>query len=191
MLVLVDGLFGSLQALPNAYKQDLHWKNNQCFTESYCMVTVETLNSIKWIILTLGFFVWQQFAAPALILTSFCFLVQVILCVDRAVAGCRAPQNNLWANEPLLWAAALLHSTHLWAAGSNVPTGQAFKFSLLVNLSVSFSVLIAFWLEYMWWPLRWLNRASGMFNNCVFSRWMFCEHEYWHYKYTWGMYGNK
>lgn len=68
---------------------------------------------------------------------------------------------------------------------------SGFQVFSISALSVFFSVLIAFWLEYMWWPLRWLNRASGMFNNCVFSRWMFCEHEYWHYKYTWGMYGNK
>lgn len=32
-----------------------HWKNNHCFTESYCMVAVKSLNSIKGIIVTLGF----------------------------------------------------------------------------------------------------------------------------------------
>lgn len=53
--MLVDGLFGSLQGLSNAYKQDLHWKNNYCFTESFCMVAVASLNSIKLIILALGF----------------------------------------------------------------------------------------------------------------------------------------
>lgn len=62
MVMLVDGLSGSLQSLPNAYKQDSHWKSSYCFPECCCVVScgvVEyflafTIDTIKLVILTLS-----------------------------------------------------------------------------------------------------------------------------------------